>query len=809
MPEIRLAGCRSRPLLDYLKSLGIIRLVASQMDPGVLGFWRDDTFVLEARRSRDELLDFLLEDYRPSPILAPWNKGSGFWKAGDVAGKALAVMVKSKAPRFEEMRQTIGRIQAIIKDLGLRDPGKDEVKREFQARCRAWIPDDAIPWFDAAVVLTEEKARYPALLGTGGNDGKLDFTANLLQRLEELFDPATGQAHKPSSGWLDGCLFGRAEVPLADCAVGQFHPGGVGGANATSGFEGSSVVNPWDFVLGLEGALLLAGAATRRLGSSGGSQASFPFTVGASACGASSGAAEELGDSARAEMWLPLWPQPAALPEVRRLFAEGRAQLGRRAPRSGLEFARAVRELGIDRGISSFQRYGFFKRSGLAYVAVPLDRIEVAAAPDPRLDLLHQIDPWAQDLRSVAGSKGSPARYQTALLGLERAVYDYTLAPETRSFTRILEALGRSERLAARGTKRSSESGSPPGSGPASSGGPRGTRRPLQDLSTAWVEAGDDQTPEFQVAASLAAALTRVPGGRGLAEPVAYDPKRRRYSWREDASAPGWGQGSFGRNLSRLLDRLLLGSDDPFVAGARRLSPSDVGFFLSGRLDEERTEDLFFALLAVDWRRPSPADRPATQFAAASPESGSIPNHHGAEAVAGGMQTPAASSESGLTDHAQAGVSAAASEVGLRARAAEAPAGGEVRRRAKAADVPVAYALLKLFALDGLLVPARDGSWTLERAKRMDGNGRPPLRLTREQYSLIRAGRFADGFRLSCRRLRAAGMTPRLSEAAAGKLIVDAEASARLAGALLLPVVHGEVLANRILEPPAPEEGGL
>ena len=53
--------------------------------------------------------------------------------------------------------------------------------------------------------------------------------------------------------------------------------------------------------------------------------------------------------------------------EVKHLFAEGRAQLGRRQARTAVEFALAVNLLGVSRGVKSFVRYGFLKRNGLAF----------------------------------------------------------------------------------------------------------------------------------------------------------------------------------------------------------------------------------------------------------------------------------------------------------------------------------------------------------------------------------------------------------------------------------------------------------
>ena len=59
---------------------------------------------------------------------------------------------------------------------------------------------------------------------------------------------------------------------------------------------------------------------------------------------------------ARAEMWLPLWETPAGYGEIRELFGEGRATVGRRPAKDGLDFARAVAALGIDRGIKEQHR---------------------------------------------------------------------------------------------------------------------------------------------------------------------------------------------------------------------------------------------------------------------------------------------------------------------------------------------------------------------------------------------------------------------------------------------------------------------
>src|SRR5262249_9602791 len=134
--------------------------------------------------------------------------------------------------------------------------------------------------------------------------------------------------------WLKASLFGSPAQGLMTVSVGQFAPGRAGGANGTQGMEAGPVLNPWDYVLMLEGALSLAGNPTRRLGA-GRVGVRFPFTVDSTPVGYGSAGK----DNTRGELWLPLWDRPARFSEVRALLAEGRAEVGRKRAWSGLTFA--------------------------------------------------------------------------------------------------------------------------------------------------------------------------------------------------------------------------------------------------------------------------------------------------------------------------------------------------------------------------------------------------------------------------------------------------------------------------------------
>ena len=63
---------------------------------------------------------------------------------------------------------------------------KQRLVQEFRNRC----PESLLPWIDACVVLADERAFFPPLLGTGGNDGRLDFSTNFHEQLLVVLDPS-------------------------------------------------------------------------------------------------------------------------------------------------------------------------------------------------------------------------------------------------------------------------------------------------------------------------------------------------------------------------------------------------------------------------------------------------------------------------------------------------------------------------------------------------------------------------------------------------------------------------------------------
>jgi CRISPR-associated protein Csx17 len=598
-----LGGCTPTPLAHYLKALGILRLVAEQKDPQAAGRWEGEQFVLRTVLSREELEQFFLEEYRPTPIVAPWNGGSGFYPNDNKVG--IDSIAAATAGRLRLYCEVINLARQCV---GIRQESpKNEDKADFLWQLRAHLPDSALLWFDAAVMLTTEKPEYPPLLGTGGNDGRLDFTNNFMQRITELFDSSEGKATTKSKGWLFGALNGVAAHGLVTRAIGQFFPGNAGGPNATTGFDTDSLMNPWDFVLMLEGALLFAGTVARRLESSDNSILSYPFTVRTTGTGTGCGnAADEM--PSRAEIWMPLWNKAISAQELRVLLSEGRVTVGRRAARDGLDFARAVSGYGVDRGISSFQRYAFLMRSGKAYLATPLTRIKVTR--NPQADLIAHLDrnQWLERLRRFARDKTAPGRIQQLVRRLEDEIFSLTQSGNRLTLQAILILLGQIQQTCASSKKaQDAEKGI----------------RPAPILGAEWALEAADNSHEFRLACALAG-LTEM---RGNLLPLKEN--KGRIEWDAGSSQSVWGGGNLVGNLLRVLDRRLLytqrnNTGEKPLVGLPTADLAAVLAFLRGETDDERIAGLLAGLVNVKLpqhlpKRDIPAEQPPAVFSLLKP----------------------------------------------------------------------------------------------------------------------------------------------------------------------------------------------
>lgn len=630
-----LAGCAPTPLSSYLKALGVLRIVAEQADPDARGLWEGERFVLYATLDRPALLEFFLKQWSPSPFVSPWNKGSG------LAGrdpKGVDPLLASIAPRFEAWRDGIRQAREVvdafsqavkdertlkgesnrIKDKVARDALRDDpvykqrlsaaarrckrLKDQMQPECQRSWRGPALRWLRVAVVIQADgSAVFPSLLGTGGNDGKLDFTNNAMQCLGGLFDlgSAAGEARLGAAEALDAAIFGSTEQALTTGAIGQFAPADSGGANASAGARASSMLNPWDLPLLLEGALLFSAGASRRLGGSASERTVAPFSARPWSAGYASAANAD--ESARGEQWMPLWRRPWTAGEVSALLIEGRCQVGDHPSDSALDLARAISRLGVARGVHAFERYAYIERNGKSNYAVPIGRWQVTASP--RASLIDDLDQgqWWSQLRRAARDAHAPASVGRCEQALADAVLDVlSHGAEPGRWQEVLIALAQLEAQLVH------------------SGAFTASRRlqPIPRLSAGWAEAADDGHAELRLALSLASAAA--PREEG----APWDPVRGnwlplgrggRFATAERGLVNDPRVVMAGRDAEQDLIRLVLRRILDAKAGAGRTlriaAPArlcarqdDLMALLHGRVDIERTMWLARALAAVDMR---------------------------------------------------------------------------------------------------------------------------------------------------------------------------------------------------------------
>ena len=217
--KIALTGCRTQPLSSYLKAIGILRLLDQQTDHAVHGFWKNEAFHLITCMTAKDIVAFFLNHYQPTPLISPWNGGSGFYPKDKQDG--FQAVAKSTSDRLTAYREAIKQGQSLVGDR--RESPKDDDKRQLLIQAQRTWRGPLADWLRAALILDSEGApMYPAILGTGGNDGRLDFTNNFMQRLNLLFDLENPDcpAKPDAEAFLNQSLFAAPVSDLIDVSIG-------------------------------------------------------------------------------------------------------------------------------------------------------------------------------------------------------------------------------------------------------------------------------------------------------------------------------------------------------------------------------------------------------------------------------------------------------------------------------------------------------------------------------------------------------------------------------------------------------------
>ncbi len=601
--------------------------------------------------ANEALIDFFLNEYCPTPIVSPWNKRSGF-KYGE-PGQIDNILkstdtrlndyrsVIEKVKEFEyfnleqasfkwifnQDKQNLSKdkqdgtkkfkdivekynktednlVSEIMKVCSKEDRRELENiikviskeiimnhKAEIISLCRNVLPDSVVKWIDAAIAVEPASGDILTadILGSGGNDGSMDFSSNFMKNILKISNPSSKEL-------LSNALFGVPTSKLTDIKIGMYDPGKSGGTNQRNSEKNQEnfLYNFWNYILLMEGTIIWSGSVGKRYIADK-NQFQSPFTVNFSSAGITSINDGENSDDVkkyRKEIWTPIWNRPFSYVEIEEMFREGRVTVRKSSVKNGLQFTEAVKSMGVDRGISLFIRYANLARKGKSSILIPQDYIRVE---DKSEDLKASKDIYnivSSINQIISKSDSTQSSLRVVKQDIESALYSYFIDTEsTESAQNIIKALGRSVRVVTRLNKS-------------------GIKNPFSGLSPSFVKKANDNSIEFK----LALALSEIPFLRGSILNTNIETGKL---LKEKKESNWWSESMLTGKISKCFYDMLLEFDksknnsNPMLdLGHVMFNLKEMNMLLENRisdragnfrkLDERKVEELFLGLLSLD-----------------------------------------------------------------------------------------------------------------------------------------------------------------------------------------------------------------
>lgn len=372
-------GINTDCLGHYLTGLGLLRAVSAAW-PSARGCWHDGIFWLAGDFEEKEIATFLTSQWQPTPYTKWWTEAQ---KADTKAKSSKQLWRKRATRKLSEIR----------------------------------VADTTI--------VPSHRNQFNPIFGTGGNIGKRD--------LATAHEDALDLCKKPNSAdWLDITLYGKetSDAP-------PFTNGGTWFVYNNKTFNSGlswyreGTLSPWSFLLAMEGALLLRGGSSKRLGSRARPYAVFPFISQP----IDPDGRDEVTQVRKGEFWAPLWEQPATLSELTALLQRGLARIGGRAASAPHEFAVAATAAGTDAGITQFMRFELRQTtSSQVYEAVPRQSFNVQSDTQTSQLLIEFLgNKWFDYLPQEPTDKNSKTQYHGLRGRLEHLIISVAEDPHAHA----------------------------------------------------------------------------------------------------------------------------------------------------------------------------------------------------------------------------------------------------------------------------------------------------------------------------------------------------------------------------------------
>lgn len=459
--DIALLGCAPEPMSSYLKALGILRAV-EQLDSQAKGRWEGSRFFLRTVCSEQDIVNFFLHQYSPSPACSPWNGTSGFWKDAQI----VAQVIGAESPRFSTLRSIYATAKQFVEASGLkRQPEKAE-KVEFIQHFQDTIAGQLIntiagdqwqEWFSAVMVEREivtkkgitRKFDMPKLLGTGGNIGNADLGFCFAQAIISLWDLKSGSPLPKCEERIRASLFCELHSEILDTnGLTQFHPASdfyteykeqKSKDYAHAGMNSTAASNPFDLVLAIEGLFLFSGVSCRERESVESTVSTYSLAVSLNTALDPSSASDEVRGQDIEEIWLPVWENLITAKGLREEFFErGRNRLPGQTIVDSIDFATEVSWWWEARTIDRFVRYGFLNRKGQANFSVCLGQFRPTS--EDLADFAAELRPYRLFMKRFCRRKEATPKLESLFNRLESSIF--RLLGSDGSVVDVLVAIG-------------------------------------------------------------------------------------------------------------------------------------------------------------------------------------------------------------------------------------------------------------------------------------------------------------------------------------------------------------------------------
>ncbi len=647
--KIILDNCNSTPLSSYLKSLGVFRILSTQYNKDILAYWESDNFVIESSSlNKEELLNFILSKYKPSSIISPWINMSSIYlhrpnhwnnngaynlimKTDDLRFKQIKndMVDLSKIEAFSYLYKTPKEfVKEFEKDFNIlnvdeKNRGKirsslesvsndnetnaiselyqtnENIKRlvdyyeknivnkiDIRAKSRALLSDTFVDWIDSCVVLDSnlKKINTP-LLGTGGNEGDMDYATKFQTYIVDML---IKKDH--SKDLLESALFNlKPNNNLKKDKIGKFYPARSGGYNQGNSIESKDfTMNPWDFILLIEGLLIWSNSISKKDSLNQKNYLMSPFTVKLSPVGYTSSHIKDPSASKSFETWIPIWKNPAHLEEISSLFKIGRVVFNNKAARNGIEFIEAIKTLGVDKGPTSFIRYVTSVRRGdKNFLAIPVSIMPIDY--DKKISSLSEINRMTGVFKRLK-PKIESATYNNILDNILRSTYNFSIQDSSTNAQKLLTSLGLAESFVWKNKD----------------GYSKGLSKPIGLLSSKWILYANDNSPEFRIALAVASVTGSIGSIRQDIEPI--DSTGNKWLDSNLVWIPSWiGINLYEKMANTVYRRLIKAEQSESkkipLQGKFYATLEDVSKYIDGLLDENKIENLILGLLLIDWNK--------------------------------------------------------------------------------------------------------------------------------------------------------------------------------------------------------------